>query len=160
MEKKGKLIMGTGRPPGNYNPHDDKGHFTKGKQYYDIRMGEGFKDTSYGFKDTTVTHKHTEYVNDKELLKAREEYLKDKQIARNKAEAEQRAFDESIKWAKENLTPEEKDLYKDIKKAEDALKFNPNNKQIQEFYTKHKNTLQAKLNASISKRALEHRKQR
>ena len=28
--------MGTGRPPGNYNPHDKNGRFTKGQQYVDL----------------------------------------------------------------------------------------------------------------------------
>ena len=62
----------------------------------DIRMGETFKDTGYGFKDTTVTHKQTEYATSNEAEEAREEHLKEQQIARNKAEAEQREINERI----------------------------------------------------------------
>ena len=145
----------------SYNHKTGKSFWTENPKYIpDPRMGEGFKETGYGFKDTAVTRKHTEYATPKEAKEAREEYLKDQQIARNKAEAEQRAYDESITWAEKNLTQEEKELEREIKSINNMLSNYNNHPDVAAFYKNRKVGLEHKLEVSIAKRAFEYRKGR
>jgi len=95
----------------SYNHKTGKSFWTENPKYIsDPRIGEGFKDTGYGFKDTMVTRKHTEYSTPKEAQKAREEYLKEQQIAKNEDEARQREVNERIGKEVEHINHEIKRL--------------------------------------------------
>lgn len=145
--------MGTGRPPGNYNPHDKNGRFTKGQQY-----PGPIRDTHYGWKDKVV-RSNIEYATDADLLKARDERLREEQIAHNKVEAEQRAFDESYRWVRSNPTTEEKELQRKIKEWESYVKL-ATDETTRKTHQHQLDLLIQQLNTSIGKRALKYRKNR
>ena len=117
--------------------HDDiTNQFTN--KFYDIRMRESYKDTGFGYKDTRVARSQEEYATESEADEAREEYLKEQQIAKNKAEAEQQEINERI-------GREIKHIKREIKRFQDLQKSIDKAPGDYEFYSKEIKKLQKRL---------------